>query len=520
MNIQRHHFQIVSATILGLSITQVNFSAIRQDPLLVCAIMIKNEAPVIEQTLKAMVDGGIDSFLVYDTGSTDTTIAEVNKFFQEQNITNFAIEQEEFVDFSTSRNKALDLVDKYFPDATFIYMPDAEWILHNGSELIKFCEEQKNKIIASYGIRLIMNGTCDFPVDRLIRKKSKIRFRGSVHETLEFCAGADVPNKVFIEFKPTRHGAEKTFERFKRDLKLLLKDFAQNPNDPRIVFYLAQTYACIGDHENAVRFYELRITLNGWPEENFMATYRLAQEIEALAANDPKNETLYTWELAQYYYLKAFSMRSTRIEPLGRIALHYLNSGENALAYLFAIRACTVKYPNDRLFVEKDMYTYWRYEIVGRSAWYIGEFDVGEWALRKALKKNPGDKHFESNLSFYVNSMNTVDQTLTPSAGSCPLVMPGPRNHIKSDYYSQCNFGDGRSLERGMSDSIRQIKTQSHSAEEARRLHQLIRKIIDEGGSLSSLAEQAAKRERTVVVEFNTLMTTPEKINHEQDPRP
>lgn len=409
MDIRSRNYYIPISIVLCLLNNHSNIASLCQDPLLVCAIMIKNEAPVIEQTLKPMVDSGIDSFLVYDTGSTDTTIAIVQKFFEEQNITNFAIEQEEFVDFSTSRNKALDLVDKYFPNATFIFMPDAEWILHGGSELIKFCQEHKNETIASYGIHLIMNDILDFSVDRLIRKKSKIRFKGSVHETLEYACGLDVPTTVYIEYKQTKYGAEKSCERYKRDLKFLLKDFAQNPKDPRTILYLAQTYACLCDHENACRFYELRTQIVGSLEENFIAVYHLAQEIEAAAAQDSKKETRFTWQLAQYYYLKAFSLRNTRIEPLIRIARHYLLEGNNALAYLFASRTCTMPYPkSDRLFVEKDMYTYWRYEVVGVSAWHLGQFDIGTRALKKGLKNHPGDKHLEEILSYYTSGQSSI----------------------------------------------------------------------------------------------------------------
>ena len=37
-------------------------SVIKKDPLLVVALMIKNEAPVIDITLSPLVEGGIDSF--------------------------------------------------------------------------------------------------------------------------------------------------------------------------------------------------------------------------------------------------------------------------------------------------------------------------------------------------------------------------------------------------------------------------------------------------------------------------
>lgn len=394
-------FKIIS--VLACCMSSVA-AGMRQDPLLVCAIMIKNESPVIEDTLRPMVDGGIDSFLVYDTGSTDDTLDKVKAFFQSRHITNFVIEQEDFVDYSTSRNRALDLVDIHFPQATFILMPDAEWMVRNVPDLLKFCEDNKHDFHASYMIRLVQNGGYEFYVERLIRRNLHARFRFPIHEYLESASRTNVPHSVCIEYNPTRYGSDKSFKRFTRDLAILLKEYAKDPKEPRIVFYLAQTYESLGDYENALRFYELRTHMQGWAEENFMALYKLAHIVERLAQQDTKKETPYDWALAEWYYLKAFGMRNTRIEPIVHIAQHYLAAGEYSLAYLFAEGISQIPCPTaDVLVVEKCMYSYTRYDILGRCAWYVGEFETGEWALKQALKQYPDDKQLVANLKFYVD---------------------------------------------------------------------------------------------------------------------
>lgn len=391
--------------VLACCMSMLNVAAsVRQDPLLVCAIMIKNESPVIEDTLRPMIDGGIDSFLVYDTGSTDDTLDKVKVFFQSRHITNFVIEQEKFVDYSTSRNRALDLVDTHFPQATFILMPDAEWMVRNVPDLLKFCEDNKNDFHASYMIRLIQNGGYEFYVERLIRRSLHARFRFPIHEYLVSASRSNVPHSVLIEYNPTHYGSDKSYKRFTRDLGILLKEYAKDPQEPRIIFYLAQTYENLGDYENALRFYELRTHIQGWEEENFMALYKLAQMVEHMTQQDTKKEALYDWALAEWYYLKAFEMRNTRIEPIIRIAQHYLAVGEYSLAYLFAAGVAQTPCPtSDILVVEKGMYNYTRYDILGRCAWYIGEFEMGEWALKQALKEHPDDTHLLASLKFYVD---------------------------------------------------------------------------------------------------------------------
>src|SRR3990167_9749906 len=84
------------------------------DPLLVAVGMVRNEAPVMEMTLQPLINAGIKDFLIYDTGSTDKTIPIIRGVFLKNRIRNFVIEQGEFIDFATSRNKALELTELHF----------------------------------------------------------------------------------------------------------------------------------------------------------------------------------------------------------------------------------------------------------------------------------------------------------------------------------------------------------------------------------------------------------------------
>jgi hypothetical protein len=208
------------------------------------------------------------------------------------------------------------------------------------------------------------------------------------------------PNAVYFELRPERAGIEKTQRRWNRDKDLLLRAHLANPTDSRTCFYLAQTFDCLNDLENAYKYYNLRTTLIGWDEEDMMARYRLAQVTERMRRPDGSD----TWPEALDHYLKAFSMRPTRVESLIRIAQHYLSMGNHACAYLFAHRACELPYPaNDTLFVEKEAYEFNRWDILGQCGWYIHEYEVGEDAVRQALKAHDNYPHLFTNLSFYLN---------------------------------------------------------------------------------------------------------------------
>lgn len=376
---------------------------IKKDPLLVVALMIKNEGPVIDNTLAPMVEGGIDSFLIFDTGSTDDTVEKVTQFFNNHNITNFIIEQEDFVDFSTSRNRALDLVDVHFPEATFILMPDAEWFLRGGQELLNFCRDNKNGLHASYHLRLVHNHSVEFSVMRLMRRASHCRFKSPIHEYLVSPSSLGTPSTIYFELNNTQYGSEKSRKRWERDVRILLKAYAENPTEPRTIFYLAQTFACLGERDNALRFYELRTQTPSWAEEDYEAMYRLAGTINEVARLDTKQEKHYDWSLAMQCYLKAFAMRPTRIEPLMQIAHHFLANNDYANAFLFAQHACEIPYPsNDLLFVEKEAYLYGRYDIMAQCGLKIGEYEKGRWALNKALDYKPNDNHLQELQAEYL----------------------------------------------------------------------------------------------------------------------
>src|SRR5437867_4126017 len=85
--------------------------SMQSDPLLVAVLMVKDEEAVIVQTVQPLVEGGIDTFFIFDTGSTDNTMNVVQHYFEQQNV-DACIVQEPFIDFATSRNRALDLVEQ------------------------------------------------------------------------------------------------------------------------------------------------------------------------------------------------------------------------------------------------------------------------------------------------------------------------------------------------------------------------------------------------------------------------
>jgi len=375
-------------------------------PSVVVVIMIKNEEPVIEATLQPFVDAGIQEYLVFDTGSTDKTIEVTQKFFERNNIKHAIIKQEPFIDFATSRNRALILTEENFPNAEFMIMLDAEWYMHGVDKLIDFCDAHKNDQCPSYLVRLIMNETLDFYAPRLIKMSSKSRFYGVVHETLDNTTKEKAPAAAYFEVTTSRFGREKSKNRWYRDKDLLLNEHLKNPKDARTVFYLAQTYDCLEDPENARKYYKIRIKTPGWYEENFVTLYRLAQVDENLGNREKDNGNMGLaeeyYKEAYYYYLEAYQNRPVRVESLIKFAQFCWFHDKKELCYMLAKRACEIPYPEtDILFVEKNLYDFIRWDLLGISAWYVGEYAIGKAAVLKAMEACPNMPHLKQNLEYY-----------------------------------------------------------------------------------------------------------------------
>ena len=103
------------------------------------------------------------------------------------------------------------------------------------------------------------------------------------------------------------------------------------------------------------------------------------------------------------YYIKAFEF-DQRVEPLIKIAQYYMSREKWLISLSFLSIACTLEYPkNALLFVDKYMYTYVRWHLLGAIAFYCGSQykEQGKNACQKAIDAMDRDID-KNNLNFYL----------------------------------------------------------------------------------------------------------------------
>jgi tetratricopeptide (TPR) repeat protein len=362
------------------------------DGLLTLCMILKDEAHTIARTL-ASAKPFIDRWVILDTGSTDGTQAVVRR---ELEGVPGELHEEPFVDFATTRNRSLDLCG----DATeFILWLDADDELRNGAALRKFLQSERGSRAAdreAYNVRIDMGFV--FDSSRVLRARAGWRFKGVVHEVLVHPdrppPGHRVPD-ASIRHEGTAQGVERTRKRWERDVVLLAGALDKSPGDTRTAFYLACTLCWLRRDEEAIAAFRRRIAMGGWYEEIFQSKLEIARAAERLDR---------PWPEVLGYFLEAYAQSPHRAEPLHDIALHHNKLGEHALCVLYARRAYDLPHPKgDTLFVEADVYAWKAADLLGTSAYWIGELELGEEAARKALRARPDDERLKKNLGFYLD---------------------------------------------------------------------------------------------------------------------
>jgi glycosyltransferase involved in cell wall biosynthesis len=362
-------------------------------------LMVKNEQHHILKSLESIKDVA-KSVILYDTGSTDKTISEAEKWCEENDLA-FHCLMGTFVNFEVSRNIALDFADS-FEENEFLLLLDASDELRNGNELVEFLKTQPLEQECWYIRQEWFTGTYTnndtYYNTRVFRPRCGWRYIGAVHEYLNRTPGPQppilrMPNTICLYQDRTREGGQ-SFRRYERDRDLLLEDLKRERNVPRTLFYLAQTCTCMGHIDEAIQYYTDRLKYEIFPEEEYHSTFRLGEIFYNKGRKD----------LAKNFWSLAFE-KYHRAEPLVKLAQMFREYDNWLVAYMYIRTACELEYPTECvLFVNRYDYTFTRWFLMGIIAFYVGRMEEGEKACRIALEENSNCEWSRKNLECYVNA--------------------------------------------------------------------------------------------------------------------
>jgi glycosyltransferase involved in cell wall biosynthesis len=296
-------------------------------------MIVRNEAAVIKRCLDS-VKGIISHWIICDTGSTDDTRKVV---LEELNGIPGTLYDDPWVDYGHNRSLA---IARARGKADYHLHLDADETLHFDRDFRDELDQE------AYLVRF--NGSCDYQRLALVSDRHEWRYLGMAHEYVH----ADTcRTRARLEGVTLTHhfdGGSRA-DKYKREIELLTKGLEAEPDNSRYVFYLAQSYRDMGLMYQALEFYQKRATMGGWDEEVWYSMYQLARL---------QHLSMMAWPLVLNSYLAAYQFRPSRLEPIHCIARFYREFKQYHLGYLFSQLCLETSYPDDLLFIEKNIYEY------------------------------------------------------------------------------------------------------------------------------------------------------------------
>lgn len=352
-------------------------------------MIVKNEAAVIRRCL-ASLKPHIDAWAIVDTGSTDGTQGIVRE--ELAGIRGRLLELP-WKGFAGSRNDALELAREVGGDYAITIDADEEIVWPEGHTMAPKLSED------CYGI-LFRLDDCESTWQRTLLIKLSLPWRwiGAMHEHLS-CEPHE-PSKVLItgahvlshtdggrsrkrkfsifDYLPKGSQIAAATHKFRSDSKVLEGMFAEDPNDPRNVFYLAQSYMGARELDKAIETYQRRATMGGWEEEVYFSLWQAANLMEARGDR---------WEDVARAHIAAYEARPSRAEPLWALAVMHNDRDKPALAEAYARAACAIARPNDCLHVLESVYLFRAADEHARALGRLGRFEEAIHVLQTVVAR-------------------------------------------------------------------------------------------------------------------------------------
>ena len=304
------------------------------DNLIDLCIMVRNAGDQFEQTLLENFSL-IDKWTILDTGSTDNTIDIINRVLKGKKPGN--LYQEPFVDFPTSRNRCLELAGQ---TCKYTLMLDDTYRCRG--HLREFLQTVRGDQFASSYSMYVLSDDVQYTSNRIVKTENRLRYIFKLHEIINPAnnINVNIPNEVanIYDYR-CDYMEERTMERKRYDIQVLEEGLREEPDNPRNLYYLAQTYNLLKQYDTAFDYFMKRVNhLNtGFIQEKHDAYFE-AGRIANFQLNKP-------WEECKSLYEKAYELDPKRPESQYFLGIHYYLEGDLKTAWSYFVKAYEIGYP-------------------------------------------------------------------------------------------------------------------------------------------------------------------------------
>jgi len=372
-----------------------NSNTINYDNLIHLCIMVKNAGPQFEQMLQRNMPI-IDKWTILDTGSTDETLDIIKRTLIGKK--NGELYEEPFINFRDSRNRLLDLAGK---SCKYIIMLDDTYIVEG--DLRSFLTETRGDKLSDSFTMYIKSEDTIYGSNRIIKSESGLRYIHTIHEVISDKNNVNivVPKEIVAIIDGRFDYMEKrTNDRKQLDLKLLFEEVSNNPHDPRAYYYLAQTYNCLNDHENTLKYFLKRIE---FPNSGFHQEYVDSLFEAARTMNFKLNRS---WSECEEMYNRCYMADPSRPEALYFIGIHYYLEGgipNIKIAYEKFKKAYQIGFPLHCQYSLKPTLSYhFLPKFLTKICYDLNDYKLGKETAYFFLQNNkPSDDSYNEIVSWY-----------------------------------------------------------------------------------------------------------------------
>ena len=357
----------------------------------VMILMMKNEEKILKRCLEA-VESIVDGYCILDTGSTDSS-KQIAEDFLKNRVG--CVTQDPFRDFGYSRTKSFENAQKYLKENTDWDLTQTYGLLLD-ADMVFVPGTLKQEKLTAVGYSLIQkNGGMEYYNARLVRMDHPWNCVSVTHEYWNGPTEKLGKNICFIDDK--NDGGCKS-DKFERDKRLLEQGIVDEPDNVRYMFYLAQTYKCLGEFKNSIMMYEKRVEAGGWPEEVYYSLFMIGECYLNL-------KDIFNFER---YMQMAYNYRPCRGETIYKLAEFYRVVGEHYKSYHYIQLGRKIPFPKDDvLFIETPVYEY-LFDYEASIVEYYIHRDRGLLSsMVTMIKTLEHQQNILSNLKHYVSPIGT-----------------------------------------------------------------------------------------------------------------
>lgn len=347
-------------------------------------MIVKDEEEVLRQCLDSVKDI-VDEMIIVDTGSSDKT-KEIAKEFTEK-----VIDFEWIDDFSAARNFA-------FSQATmdYIFWLDADDILleedqEKFKQLKKELTDDVDTVSMLYHIAFdeYDNPTFSYRRNRLVKRGKNFKWKGAVHEYLEF-GGHVVSSDIAIRH---RKKDKKKNRQNDRNLKIYEKRLERGEEfTPRDTFYYSNELKDHRQYEKAIQYYHKFLEMDkGWIEDKIQACINLAACYQNLNNLEKEIEVL----------VKSIIYDVPRPEVSCRLGDLYKDRKLYDKAIFWYQLAIQVNLENHQGFKQAIYSTWYPYLQLSVCYWHNGDKTLAVECNQKAKEYRPNDQTILQNEAFF-----------------------------------------------------------------------------------------------------------------------